>query len=218
MNQQDDFTGYHKKLLDGHYDCVDRIVLNGYFPLGQQGGGFRTWWRKLYGCDDRLDQKHLQKMAGRFSRRLRGWANKEAVPIIYCAPGTRKHELAQTYLPQNQQFQGLFLILVAKAPGLVWKVTRSKNGQPHLQREMRHMLITLGLVAGIFSCSTTCCQKKAPKGLNDLSLITSLNLVQTICFEMSLIVLVHRDLIISFLHLSALDSLENKKEDLIIPK
>ena len=135
MQQQDDFTLYHKKLLDGRYDCVDRIVLNGYFPLGQQGGGFRTWWRNLNGSDDGLDQKHLQHMAGRFSRRLRGWAKKNAVPVIYCAPGTRKHELAETYLPQDPHYQGLFLILVAKAPGLVWKVTKSKNGQPHLQRK-----------------------------------------------------------------------------------
>src|SRR5210317_1661425 len=135
MNQQDDFTLYHKKLLDGHYDCIDRIVLNGYFPLGQQGGGFRTWWRMLNGSDEGLDQKHLQNMAGRFSRRLRGWAKKNAVPVIYCPPGTRKHELAETYLPQDPHYQGLFLILVAKAPGLVWKVTKSKNGQPHLQRK-----------------------------------------------------------------------------------
>ncbi len=50
MHQLDDFSTYHEALLDGHYDCVDRIVLNGYFPLGQQGGGFRTWWRALTGC------------------------------------------------------------------------------------------------------------------------------------------------------------------------
>ncbi len=134
MNPQDDFTLYHKDLLDGHYDCVDRIVINGYFPMGQQGGGFRTWWRNLNGSDDNLDQNHLQHMAGRFSRRLRGWAKKNAVPVIYCPPDTRKHELAQNYLPQDAHYQGLFLILVAKAPGLVWDVTHSKNGQPHLQR------------------------------------------------------------------------------------
>jgi hypothetical protein len=45
MNEADDFSTYHEDLLDGQYDCVDRIVLNGYFALGQQGGGFRTWWR-----------------------------------------------------------------------------------------------------------------------------------------------------------------------------
>jgi DNA-binding transcriptional ArsR family regulator len=135
MQPQDDFTLYHKNLLDGRYDCVDRIVLNGYFPLGHQGGGFRTWWRKLTGSDDSLDQQHLKRMAARFSRRVRGWAKKKAVPVIYCAPGVRKHELAQKYMPQHPHAQGLFLILVAKAPGLVWKIIKAKNGQPHLQRK-----------------------------------------------------------------------------------
>jgi len=40
--KKDDFTEYYEELLDGHYDCVDRIVLNGYFPLGQQGADFAT--------------------------------------------------------------------------------------------------------------------------------------------------------------------------------
>jgi hypothetical protein len=29
MNEADDFSTYHQDLLDGQYDCVDRIVLNG---------------------------------------------------------------------------------------------------------------------------------------------------------------------------------------------
>ena len=54
MFDSDDFTSYHQELLDGRYDCVDRIVLNGYFPLGQTGGGFRSWWRELSGSEPRL--------------------------------------------------------------------------------------------------------------------------------------------------------------------
>lgn len=101
MQIKDDFTSYNQEFLAGRYDCVDRIVLNGCFPLGQQGGGFRTWWRQLYGCDDNLNQSQLQQMAGRFSRRVHGWAKKNDVPIIHCTPGTRKHELAEAYLPQD---------------------------------------------------------------------------------------------------------------------
>jgi len=135
MQQLDDFTSYHEDLLEGRYDCVDRLVLNGYFPLGQQGGGMRTWWRQLSGSDATLDQAHLQRMAGRFSRRVHGWAKKQGVPLIHCAPGERKHELAESYLPQDPNAQGLFLILVAKAPGLVWEVKHSDKGVPHLQRK-----------------------------------------------------------------------------------
>ena len=82
MQIQDDFTSYNQELLSGRYDCIDRIVLNGYFPLGQQGGGFRTWWRQLHGSDDKLNQKELQSMAGRFSRRVHARAKKSAIPKI----------------------------------------------------------------------------------------------------------------------------------------
>lgn len=39
MNAPDEFSTYCADLLEGSYDCVDRIVLNAYFPLGQTGGG-----------------------------------------------------------------------------------------------------------------------------------------------------------------------------------
>ena len=41
----DEFTERYADLLTGSYDCVDRIVLNAYFPLGHNPGGFRVWWR-----------------------------------------------------------------------------------------------------------------------------------------------------------------------------
>jgi len=41
----DGFSERYGDLLYGSYDCVDRIVLNAYYPLGYNPGGFRTWWR-----------------------------------------------------------------------------------------------------------------------------------------------------------------------------
>jgi hypothetical protein len=83
-------------LLRGSYDCVDRIVLNAYFPLGHRPGGFRTWWRRWHdGSDQTLDNEHLMRLAGRFSRRVRGWAKAHGVDVVDCAAGQRKHLLAQ---------------------------------------------------------------------------------------------------------------------------
>ena len=57
--------------LTGSYDCVDRVVLNAYFFIGHNPGGFRCWWRWLHeGSDDQLDDTHLMRMAGRFARRV----------------------------------------------------------------------------------------------------------------------------------------------------
>ena len=65
MDVADELTSYYAELLDGSYDCVDRIVLNAYYPLGHNPGGFRVWWRRLIGSDEHLDNAHLMRMAGR---------------------------------------------------------------------------------------------------------------------------------------------------------
>ena len=41
----DQLSTLYSGLLEGSYDCVDRVVLNAYFGMGQTGGGLRTWWR-----------------------------------------------------------------------------------------------------------------------------------------------------------------------------
>jgi hypothetical protein len=38
----DDFSERYGDLLAGSYDCVDRIALNAYYPMGSTAGGFRT--------------------------------------------------------------------------------------------------------------------------------------------------------------------------------
>ena len=88
-------------LLTGSYDCVDRIVLNAYFRMGHDPGGFRVWWRALTGSDDTLDNTHLMRLAGRFSRRIRGYAKAKRIPVVDCRAGERKHDLAEEYLAKT---------------------------------------------------------------------------------------------------------------------
>ncbi len=55
----DEFSLRYSDLVTGGYDCVDRIVLNAFFPLGHNPGGFRAWWRWLHGDSDaELDNTH----------------------------------------------------------------------------------------------------------------------------------------------------------------
>jgi hypothetical protein len=109
---------------------VDRIVLNAYYPLGHNPGGFRTWWRRLHdGSDEQLDNTHLIRMAGRFARRVKAWGQANQVPVVFCKKGERKHLIAEQYLATHEiSRSGVFLVLVAKAPATVWKVKRSASG------------------------------------------------------------------------------------------
>jgi len=129
----DDFTERYGDLLTGSYDCVDRIVLNACYPMGNTAGGFRTWWRRLAGGSDAdadavLDNTHLMRLAGRFARRVRAWAAADGVPVIDCIAGERKHLIAEEYLRTHSAGPGVFLVLVAKAPAMVWDVRRSADG------------------------------------------------------------------------------------------
>src|SRR5712692_3643946 len=138
MTSIDDFTGYHEELLEGHYDCVDRIVINAYCSVAQTGGGFRSWWRSLEGSDETLDRAHLERMAGRFKRRLEGYTKKSKIPFLYCDAGERKHEKAEPYIPTDPAYKGIFLVLVGRAPAPVWEVQRnSKNQITNLYRKKK---------------------------------------------------------------------------------
>ncbi len=124
----DDFSLRCAPLLAGSYDCVDRIVLNAYYPLGHTPGGLRTWWRRFHdGSDEQLDDTHLIRMAGRFARRVRAYAAAGGIPVIDCKRGERKHRIAEDYLATHTVGTGVFLILVARAPARVWEIRRSAS-------------------------------------------------------------------------------------------
>src|SRR6266487_3839220 len=129
----DDFSERYGDLLTGSYDCVDRIVLNAYFPVGHNPGGFRCWWRRLHGgSDDDLDNTHLMRFAGRFARRVKAWANANGVPVIYCKAGERKHLIAEEYLATHEVKPGVFMVLAAKAPARSEEHTSELQSPVHL--------------------------------------------------------------------------------------
>jgi hypothetical protein len=75
-------------------------------------------------------------MAGDVSRRVFAFAKKHAIPIIRCPLGDKtKHARAEKLRPKDPTFQGMFAILVARAPGLVWKARMNNRGKLVLRRQ-----------------------------------------------------------------------------------
>lgn len=125
----DAFRERYTELIEASYDCVDRIVINAYHPLLQQAGGFRYWWRQWKGSDEGLETAQLMRMAGRYAKRVRAYAEAHKIPVIECDGEVRKHELAQEHLPKEADFQGVFLILVSRFSAPIWEVQSSKEGK-----------------------------------------------------------------------------------------
>ena len=88
--------------------------------------------KELWGFqpDEQLDNAHLMRMAGRFSRRVRGFAKAHQIPVIDCRRGERKHDLAEEYLATHTVKLGLFLILFGRADGIAVLLQASR--QPFL--------------------------------------------------------------------------------------
>jgi len=124
MKPTDDFSRYYEEHVEGIYECLDRIVINAYFPLGQTGGGRRYWWRKLKGNDDGLTNDGMKRMAGDSARWLRGWAKTNGIAVIDARAGERKDELAKEHLANAAGKAGVFLILVGSVPAPVWNIVR----------------------------------------------------------------------------------------------
>jgi len=141
MPTPDDFSSYIAELLNGTYDCVDRISLRGYFPMGQTSGGLLTWWNQLYPGTP-LTQQHLRTMSGDLARRVQAYARKHQIPLHYfCLGDKTKHAQAQKLRPADPNFQGVFAIFVAKAPALVWQAKNNAQGKVVLRRPKNWPLV-----------------------------------------------------------------------------
>lgn len=135
MQTMDPFHQRYEERVNGCYDCVDRIVLNGYFRFLQSSGGFRSWWRQLFGGDEQLDNAHLMRFAGRFARRVRSAAAQKKIPVLEKHPDDRMHERAQLLRPSDPDLRGVFCITVHRAPNSVWGVIDCGRGGPKLIRK-----------------------------------------------------------------------------------
>jgi hypothetical protein len=135
MVATDPFGEHYADLLDGTYDCVDRIVLNGYFLFIQSGGGFRSWWRSVFGDENHLDNAHLMRWAGRFARRIRKVCEVRRIPILEKGQDDRMHQIVEELRPTDPEFKGVFAISVHRAPASLWEVIEYASGEIHLQRK-----------------------------------------------------------------------------------
>jgi hypothetical protein len=146
----DELSLAHASYLKGTYDCVDRITINAYFVPGLTPACFRLWWRRWHdGSDDQLDDAHLMRVVGRFTRRLQAYCNAHDIPMVWSASDERKHEKAEQLIPSDPNFQGLFLVQVSKGPAPVWTAKRRygnwidlhrKSPWPHVNHYCFHIM------------------------------------------------------------------------------
>jgi DNA-binding MarR family transcriptional regulator len=142
MEYSDDLSTHYAPLLDGKYDCIDRIVLNAFYPMLLQPGGVRNWYRLLKGEDASLKTEGLMRFAGRISRRVEAYCKSKGIPFLRYNTGERKHEDAQKLIPQDKNFTGIFAVFCARAPSLLWEVKTFASGNIDIRRKEKASLVS----------------------------------------------------------------------------
>lgn len=141
MKYKNKFAEHYADLLEGQYDCIDRIVLNAYYPKLLSGGGIRDWWRQLHGSDKDLNTAALIRMAGVVSQRVQAYCKKSSIAFIHYQTGERKHEDAAKLLPSDDAFEGIFAIFCSRATSLLWEVREFGNGKIDIRRKKKASLV-----------------------------------------------------------------------------
>ncbi len=141
MKYKNKFSEHYADLLEGQYDCIDRIVLNAYYPKLLSGGGLRDWWRQLKGDDSDLNTAALMRMAGVVSQRVQAYCKKNNMPFVHYQTGERKHEDAAKLLPLDASFEGIFAIFCSRATSLLWEVREFGNGKIDIRRKKKASLV-----------------------------------------------------------------------------
>ena len=85
------------------------------------------------------------RLAGRFARRIRGYAKAHNIPVVNCSAGERKHEIAEDYLGRTTITEGLFLVLIGRAQAPVWDISANhhiekKQPMPYVNHYSFHIL------------------------------------------------------------------------------
>lgn len=141
MKTKDSLTEHYTPLLEGEYDCIDRIVLNAYCPMLLVAGGVRNWYRKMEGSDNDMSDSSMMRYAGRFSRRVQSFCKKKNIPFVHFHTGERKHVEAEKLMPENKSFIGIFAVFVSRAPSLLWEVKKFDNGSIDIRRKKKTSLV-----------------------------------------------------------------------------
>ncbi len=114
-------------------ESIDRLYLNVYVPKLQRVGGVVGFFREVRGATF-ASSALMEPLTTAFVKALERCAQTESVPLLTCAHGQRKDEVAQEYRATFSQQEGVLFIGKAQEKATVWRTERRYNtqtGQPY---------------------------------------------------------------------------------------
>src|SRR4030042_6422369 len=105
----------YKDITKFSYCSFDRIVIRGHVPVlqGKDGGGVVYWARSL-DPDVVLTKSWFESFSAKFHINVKKYADEHSIPILSLKADQDKNEIAKQYLPKDQNFVGVYLIIKSR--------------------------------------------------------------------------------------------------------
>jgi hypothetical protein len=115
-------------------DCIDRLYLNGYVPKLQRPQNLWWFFHEHRGCPV-VSPPLIKQMVDQFVESIRGFAQKQRLPIVSFENGVRKEDVARKRLARFKGPEGVLFVGVAQEKVSGFRVYQKKRRS---REERRH--------------------------------------------------------------------------------
>lgn len=118
----------YKDLIKFAYCSFDRMVIRGHVPMlqGTDGGGVVAWARWL-DPNVVLTRSWFESFTARFHINTKTFAKERDIPIIFVGRNQDKNEIAKRYVPKDQNFVGVYVIMKSREMTYSFSSQKSKH-------------------------------------------------------------------------------------------
>jgi hypothetical protein len=121
------FLALFGRWLQFHYQCFDRVVINGYLRVFFQEGSVVNFFREVCGVK-RITKEVLRARTDDYNRWVASYAANHGVPLVWAVKGERKEEVVRPFLGRRKRSAafGLYYVMMSQERGPSFRISAPK--------------------------------------------------------------------------------------------
>jgi len=121
------FLALFGRWLQFHYQCFDRVVINGYLRVFFAEGSVVNFFREVC-CIARITKEVLRARTDEYNRWVAAYAANHGVPLVWATKGERKEEVVRPFLRCRKRAGrfGLYYAMMSQERGPSFRISMPK--------------------------------------------------------------------------------------------
>jgi hypothetical protein len=121
------FLALFGRWLQFHYQCFDRVVINGYLRVFFHEGSVVNFFREVCGVA-RITKEVLRARTDHYNRWVAAYTANHGVPLVWAGKGERKEEVVRPFLRRRKSdgHFGLYYAMMSQERGPSFRIAAPK--------------------------------------------------------------------------------------------